>query len=311
MPGLVLITTTPVQFNDATSLQHYLTSISVCIVAFGCAVKTIIVIVLENLIRLAKSSSDWTSKELLAYNIAIYEQDQAQFFGGPLPEYYVGPIGFIQHEDCVQGLDAPSLSLIKRLDLTRMIKAGEESAVDDFAVELLQVLGYETERTVLRTRQNIRLNVCGEKVVAQTDICLLDASSEILLIIKEDKTHIRNDFDPEAQLIAEAIGAFQENNAKRKNILLLDPLEVQVIPGITMEGTFPRFYKIRVTADLDRAVRDGQYPGAPTFVCRHTPRVPRRRSDGMRPLDKRRLVLQCFEAFKKFVVSTFPFSFRH
>ena len=42
----------------------------------------------------------------------------------------------------------------------------------------------------------------------------MDVSSEILLLVQEDKTHI-NPSDPEAQLMAEAIGAFQENNAKR------------------------------------------------------------------------------------------------
>jgi hypothetical protein len=56
--------------------------------------------------------------------------------------------------------------------------------------KLLRAVGCETERTVLRPRQNIQLNVCGERVVAQTDVCVLDVSSEILLIIKEDKTHI-------------------------------------------------------------------------------------------------------------------------
>ena len=104
--------------------------------------------------------------------------------------------------------------------------------------------------------------------------------------------------------MAEAIAAFQENNAKRVNDLFLEPLEMQVILGITMVGTFPRFYKITVTADLDHCVRFGQYPETQTVVYRHTPRVPRRRSDGMRPLDNRKLVLRCYEAFKKIVYPT-------
>jgi hypothetical protein len=254
---------------------------------------------MANVVRLAKSVNDWTSNELVAYNIAIQEQGQDQFFGGPLPGY-VGPIGFIRHEDRVQGLDPWSLSLIKRLDLAMKVMEGEESAVDDFAVELLRVMGYETDQMVVRTRKSIRLNMCGELVFAKTDGCLLDASSEILLFAQEDKTHI-NPSDPEAQLIAEAIGAFQENNAKRVNDHFLDPLEMQVIPGITMAGTFPRFYKVKVTAELDRSIRFGQYPATETIIYHHTPRVPRRRSDGMRPLDNRKLVLRCYEAFKKFV----------
>ena len=49
---------------------------------------------MANIVRLAKSGSDWTSNDLVAYHIAIQEQDRDQFFGGPLPEY-VGPVGFI------------------------------------------------------------------------------------------------------------------------------------------------------------------------------------------------------------------------
>jgi hypothetical protein len=159
------------------------------------------------------------------------------------------------------GLDAPSLALIKRLDLAMKVMEGEETAVDDFAAELLRAMGYETEDTVVRTRKNIRLTMCGELVFAKTDVCLLDVNSEIFLLVQEDKTHI-NPSDPEAQLIAEAIGAFQENNAKRVNELFLKPLQTQTIQGITMVGTFPRFYKITVTADLDRCVRFGEYPTA-------------------------------------------------
>jgi hypothetical protein len=242
---------------------------------------------MANLVRLAKAESDWTSNELVAYHITIQEQDQAQFFDGPLPEY-AGPVGFIEHEDRVQGLDAPSLALIKRLDV---------------AMKILE--GYERDHTVVRTRKNFRLHICGEIVSAKTDICIMDTSSEILLLVQEDKSH-NNPSGPEAQLIAKAIAAFQENNAKRVNDLFLEPLEMQVIPGIIMVGTFPRFYKVKVTADLDHSVRFGLYPGTQTVVYRHTLRVPRRRSDGMRPLDNRKLVLRCYEpeAFKKFVYPT-------
>jgi hypothetical protein len=76
---------------------------------------------------------------LYAYNIVIHEQDQDQFFGGQLP-VYAGPVGFVEHEDRVQGLDAPSLALIKRLDLAMKILDSEESAVDDFAAELLRAI---------------------------------------------------------------------------------------------------------------------------------------------------------------------------
>ena len=255
---------------------------------------------MANLVRSAKSGSDWTTNELSAYNISIVEQDQHAFFGGPLPAY-AGPAGFVQHEGRVQGLDATSLALVKRLDLAAKIIEGEESAVDDFAAELLRAMGYETEQTVIRTRKNIRLLMCGQQVHAKTDVCLLDADSEILLLVQEDKTHM-SATDPEPQLVAEAVAAFQTNNAIRVNDLFLPPLQRRVFPGITMVGTFPRFYKITITSDLDLSIRQGFYPPTETIVHRHTPRVPRRRSEGMRPLMNRELVLRCYEAFKPFVL---------
>ncbi|KAF8630342.1 hypothetical protein AX17_005435 [Amanita inopinata Kibby_2008] len=257
---------------------------------------------MANIVRLAKSGNEWTFNELAAYNIVIHEQVERQFFGGPLPEYIQGPIGFIENEDRVQGLDAPSLALIKCLNLAMKIVEGEEST------ELMRAMGYETDQTVVRTRKSLQLLACGEIVFAKTDVCLMgasyeNASSKIRLLIQEDKRHINPKSDPEAQLIAAAIAAFQQNNTNRVGNLFLEPLEVQVIPGITMVGTFPRFYKIKVTADLDCSVRFGQYPALQTIVYRYTPRVPGRRSDGMRPLVNRRLVLRCFEAFKKIVYS--------
>ena len=61
-----------------------------------------------------------------------------------------------------------------------------------------------------------------------------------------------------------------------------------------MVGTFPRLQSWL-------AVRFGEYPTTQTVVYRHTPRVPRWRSDGMRLLDNRKLVLRCYKGSKNFV----------
>ena len=62
-------------------------------------------------------------------------------------------------------------------------------AVDDFAAELLRVMGYERDYATVRTRKCIQLHICGESVVAKTDVCFMDVSSEILLV-QEDTAHI-------------------------------------------------------------------------------------------------------------------------
>lgn len=76
------------------------------------------------------------------------------------------------------------------------------------------------------------------------------------------------------------------------------------MPGIVLVGTTPTLYKIPVTADLVRSVRHGTYPAEPTVVTMHVPAVPRparRYSEGMKPLDNRRAILSCYEAFKRIV----------
>ena len=76
------------------------------------------------------------------------------------------------------------------------------------------------------------------------------------------------------------------------------------MPRITIRGTMPTFFKIPVTSDLARAVEFGEYPVAPTIVHAHLPALPRparRLSEGMKPLDNRRQILSCYEAFKRFV----------
>lgn len=72
-----------------------------------------------------------------------------------------------------------------------------------------------------------------------------------------------------------------------------------------MIGTAPIFYRIPVTTALLQALATASYPKEETIVIRHIPCVPhqhRYRSDGMRPLENRRIILQYFEAFKSAIV---------
>jgi hypothetical protein len=139
---------------------------------------------------------------------------------------------------------------------------------------------------------------------AKTDVCLLRLRSEIILLVQEDKRHLQEKHaDAQAQLIAEAIATFQSNNLKRR-YTGQPVVEEALIPGIIMIGTSPVFYKIPVTQELSNAVVSGIYPPNPTIVYFHLPPLPRplrRMSEGMKPLDNRRSVLQCYEAFKRFV----------
>ena len=73
-----------------------------------------------------------------------------------------------------------------------------------------------------------------------------------------------------------------------------------------MVGTAPTFYKIPVTEEILISLATSQYPLQAITVEKLVPPVPfpgRLANDGMKPLVNRRIIFQCFEAFRQFVVS--------
>jgi len=260
---------------------------------------------MAKLIRTCKSGSDWTDNELESYRISVQIQNEQTFF--ELQNYqfiedidisYV-PQGILTQE-CDNVSDEQSYYFLRYLDLAMKIKDSEESAVDDFAVDLLKIMKYQSINHIIRTRKDIKLYMCGEYTHAKTDVCIIN-DVEILLLLQEDKSHI-SQIDPEPQIIAEAIAAFQHNNTIRKKDLQIEPLQSITFPCITMIGTYPTFYKITITEELDTAIRHGSYPLNETIVQRFDPLIGTRRySNGMRPLDNRKRILKCFEAFRKFM----------
>lgn len=172
---------------------------------------------MANIIRSAKSGSDWTVNELDAYNIRVQLENTGTFFGGqglPPPEIDAEILTTQDAEDMVSDHNA---ELINLLDLAMKPAPAEESAVDDFAVELFKALGYVKRHRIARTRKDIPFLICGEWRHAKTDVCLVDRlQNDILLLVQEDKRFTpQAPQDPKAQLIAEAIAAFEYNNRQR------------------------------------------------------------------------------------------------
>ena len=257
---------------------------------------------MSQLIRSAKSGSDWTVNELAAYNIRVVYQDATTFFERPdLPQPSIIP-EVLTATDPDDTTDDSAYELLRYMDLAMSLPPAEESAVDDFAVVLLRALGYTRRGRVSRTRKDIPLLICGENRHVKTDVCIID-DNEILLLVQEDKRHLDNS-DPQPQLIVEAIAAFAANNQVRQQTLAQPPLPSKIMSGITMKGTAPTFYKIFITTELVASVAGGVYPATPTIVYAHIPTIPRpnrRWSEGMKPLDNRGIILSCYEAFKRFV----------
>ena len=107
--------------------------------------------------------------------------------------------------------------LITYLDLAMMPELGE-TAVVDFAVDLFKTLGYVRRERVARTRMDLPLFICGESRHAKTDVCIMDRSQNDILLLVQDEKRLEHE-DPvnaQAQLVADAIGAFNENNVHRE-----------------------------------------------------------------------------------------------
>jgi len=252
------------------------------------------------LIRSAKSGNDWTTNELMAYNVQVSLQDAPQFFGRelrPIDHLDSNLLSTIDPSIAV-GLCKDTYRFLAYLDLASHANVGQESAINDFERTVLEVMGYDELGTILRSRYDIPFTIAGETRVAHTDICLVHLSSIILLVVQEDKmdTSLKS---PEAQVIAEAIAAFQYNNRKRRD-RYLKPLEAMNIPCITMIGTRPCFYKVPVTQELSLAVLSGQYPEHPTIVTRCAPPFRCRSVEGMENPEYRRAALQYYDAFRGF-----------
>ncbi|KIJ21258.1 hypothetical protein PAXINDRAFT_159434 [Paxillus involutus ATCC 200175] len=217
---------------------------------------------MANLIRTAKSGSDWTANELLAYNITVLP---GHFFLTPDPS-----LDHIDHailnsppDDTNPAISRAAASYLGYLDLAA--RATQENFINDFAAETLKLLDFNERGITVSTRFIIPLTICGESDrVAQTDVCLIHIPTFVLLVLVVDKT-LYNRTDAEVQVIAEAIAAFQFNNRKRKD-RGLNPLNAMTIPCITMKGTRPIFYLVPVTTELSNAVITGQYLATQTQV---------------------------------------------
>ncbi|KAG1831308.1 hypothetical protein EV424DRAFT_188257 [Suillus variegatus] len=255
---------------------------------------------MANLIRSAKSSSDWTFYDLLAYNITVVPLAPEQFFPqnpGPLLEGLDPSLLNSSLDD--KNFSDPNISdaIFKYLGyLGLATNPTEECFMYTFARETLHILGFDKR---LLLHHSIPLFICGNvHQVAQTDVCLLDLQSTVLLVLQGDKSAF-NACQPEPEVIAGAIAAYQNNN-QRRLLRALPPLDAMTIPCITMVGTRPTFYLVPVTKALSTAVETGQYPETQTTVmqCVTSPRHNHSLSEGMETPEYRRIAFERFLAFK-------------
>jgi hypothetical protein len=257
---------------------------------------------MADLIRTAKSASDWTRNELRAYGISVRVVSPQSFFGRTPSEVAASAREFLVTADWKDAQDKDTLIALRLLRATTSSEGRHESSVDDFSMALFNVIGYVSRTRMARSRMPMTLYVCGEARSTQADICLLN-EDEVVLLVQEDKRFM-SDADPEPQLVAEAIAAFQCNNIRRERRLGPQSLEEVTIPGVVMVGAHPTFYKVRVTSELADAVMGGRYPRHRTevLVC-PLEGEGRALALDLTMLDPlcREVALKYFEAFKQFI----------
>ena len=108
-------------------------------------------------------------------------------------------------------------TFIRLLDLANAPDA-DEDAVDDFAKEILRVMGFCDEPRDLVIQKNLALFVCGELCHAKIDIGVIDSSTRHFDLGEEDKTRKNRDGLPKhiAQLTAAGLAIFYQNNIYRE-----------------------------------------------------------------------------------------------
>ena len=232
----------------------------------------------------------WTRGELIAYNITISSLLPDEFFlvpNGPDPSLdHIEPA--VLNSPPGDNNSAISSAAVTFLD---HLHIAQRAPVGDFAAQTLRLLDFDNRDVIVFRCLPIPLTIHGNRKLVQADVCLLHHTSLILLVLIVDKA-----VNSEPQVVASAIGAFQSNNQRRKE-LQLALLDSMTIPCISMTGTHPTFYLVPVTTQLSDAVTSGQYPTTQTQVLQCATVAPRP-SIGMEDLNYRRLALKHFLAFK-------------
>lgn len=118
----------------------------------------------------------------------------------------------------------------------------EESAVDRFAKTTLDLLGFNLVSGIdVHGPAKMSVQVGGETVSANPDIVVSNTSTNVILIVQEDKSLLSETpkEDAIAQLMAEVLAAFTYNNIE-------GDYKQQTIYGILLRGTIPLFFKTPV-----------------------------------------------------------------
>ncbi|KAG6902066.1 hypothetical protein C0995_004912 [Termitomyces sp. Mi166 len=281
-----------------------------------------------------QSASAWTNADLTLCNANVVEIDAIAFFGvglRDLPAPNVSPAILNTKATYPQqphplhthmALTNDERLFFNYLEAAMVPSDKQTQAIIDFTTHVLHILGFTESkpsklhpehggrnRRVIRRDHDLPLFMCGRTVHTTADACLLFPSTEghtadtVLLIVKAAPfPACGSECSAEAQLFAQAIGAFQCYNRDRRRARL-PPLDSKVFLGLVMRGTTPMLYRMEITVALVECVQSAQRPPKVTYVQRLQLPLDRKSAlvEGMIPLANRRILLGYLEAFKELI----------
>jgi hypothetical protein len=149
---------------------------------------------MANLLRSAKSGSEWSDNELLAFDIQVVNAGITEFFNTPGPELPPSTVS----ATILNNRNEPDEPLVKddRLFFQYMGRVekldppASESRVGDFASRILRILDYDNEYRVICQTEELSFPMAGQHVDVNIDVFLTDML-ELLLLVQEDKVGCR------------------------------------------------------------------------------------------------------------------------
>ena len=160
---------------------------------------------------------------------------------------------------------------------------------------------------------DLKLVICDQLRHAKTDICLVDritVLNEILLLLQEKMPQHRP-VRARAQLIAEIVAGFNQNNMRRLESEL-PPLVEKVSYFLVIVDALPLRSCLASSWSVVTEILQSSCQCHPGFVGPYSLRDPprkenqrycfppipaNRRKEGKKPLDNRLAILKCYEAF--------------
>ena len=149
---------------------------------------------MADIVRSAKPGVRWGPHDLLAFNLNVVREDVETFFGNAdLPQLTVSSVVLNNLKEPTGPLLKSDMDFFAYLEDAMAMNPDLESPyVADFVTFILKMMHYDEGRRVVHSREEIGFEMCGERVTASPDVCVMErwrkgSTPKHLLLMQEDK----------------------------------------------------------------------------------------------------------------------------